>query len=318
MSLNLSSSPMNGLCNQPDDFEFAQAIRVLQSYCSDNPQNRTRLKLESEVIPSGDLSDVSQVEVTNRQIRLSIAKTALSGVYGVIPDYIYEELLEALHQEDEGLKAFLDVFNQRQFELTYKQETRAWLLLQNEQNNKLNTTLYHLSGLENSNRHLIQYTMLLGQNSRNLRTLEQLLNDYYELKISVQVTPYETRKLPEAATSNIGKSVKSRKNNKLGRGLLIGSCCDVPSASIKVYIEPQNRHEVEQLKRDSRLANDVKSTVQHYLKDDTPVTIYLLILRQHLNAPVLSSNALTSAKLGEVDCLAPERFPQSKVRIRLR
>ncbi|WP_331709184.1 type VI secretion system baseplate subunit TssG, partial [Neptuniibacter pectenicola] len=80
-----------------------------------------------------------------------------------------------------------------------------------------------MSGLENSNRHLIQYTMLLGQNSRNIRTLEQLLNDYYELKISVQVTPYETRKLPEAATSNIGKSVRSRKNNKLGHGLLIGS-----------------------------------------------------------------------------------------------
>ncbi len=106
MSLNTAHSPMNNLRNQPEDFEFAQAIRVLQSYCAANPNNQVRLKLESEIIPGGALSDISQIDISSTQIRLSIAKTALSGVHGVIPDYIYEELLEALHQEDEGLKSF--------------------------------------------------------------------------------------------------------------------------------------------------------------------------------------------------------------------
>ena len=310
---------VDALYRAPDTFDFTQAVRLLNAVNSHSSgKNRLSIHYKAAPMPDGDNHEIHAVNADFTGIQLTLAMSALSGVKGVIPDYIYEELLTSIHQEENGLQAFLDIFNHRLFEITYTLRTQRWLLLQHEHDNHVYDRLAKISGLPSHAKSLFRYTLLFGQNSRNVTILEQILNDYFELRIHVDVVHSEKRKLPVNAQSTIAKSTHLRNNNALGEGLLLGSQCEVPNSGIQVYIEPENRIQVKQLRSDHHLANSVKDIVRHYLKDDTPVMVYLLILRRYLGSPILSHHDHNAARLGEVDCLAPERYPDKKVKIRLR
>ncbi|MGF1776154.1 type VI secretion system baseplate subunit TssG [Vibrio nomapromontoriensis] len=335
---------IDALHNDPQSFDFTQVVRLLTAHHnhpvkqsrlvklsdsvkhnhpvkSSQPEkrgNRLSIHYQAAAMPDGDTHEIYSVDSDHNGIHLTLAMSALSGVKGVIPDYIYEELLTSLHQEESGLQAFLDIFNHRFFEITYSLRTQRWLLLQQEQDAHIYDRLAKISGLPSHAKSLFRYTLLFGQNSRNLNVLSQILNDYFELQIHVGVIHSEKRKLPTNAQSTIAKAANLRNNNALGQGLLLGSQCEVPNSGIQVYIEPIDRQQVKQLRSDHRLASAVKDIVRHYLKDDTPVMVYLLILRRYLGSPILSHQQQNAARLGEVDCLAPERFPDKKVKIRLR
>ena len=83
---------------------------VLLSQVITQSPDRITLELKAEAMPIGDCADISYFSVKNNLITLRLAKEALFGAKGVIPHYIYEELLSALHNGDHALKDFLDVF----------------------------------------------------------------------------------------------------------------------------------------------------------------------------------------------------------------
>ncbi|MFM2589854.1 type VI secretion system baseplate subunit TssG [Vibrio sp. TBV020] len=303
------------LSQNPQQYDFAQAMRLLSHFIS-NSEERVRLVLKAEAMPTGDAHEIQYFSLKNNKAKFRLAKQALSGVKGVIPYYIYEELLLALHDDDHALKDFLDVFNQRYFELVSQLESRQWLLVQNELSPEKTQMLHQIAALKKEHSHLFQYSLLLNQHSRNLGSLEQILNDYFPYEIDVVAKHFERRQLPQDSLTRLG--THSSYNSRIGKGFLIGKTCLTHFTHLLVSIKPANEQELTDIQNDLMLANCMKEMIQHYLKDNTPVSIYLEVKRSYLARPQLSSNINQAAKLGEVDCLAPERKPQQRIRILLK
>ncbi|MCG9679048.1 type VI secretion system baseplate subunit TssG [Vibrio sp. Isolate24] len=308
-------SLINDLTQHPQHYDFAQAMRLLTHWVNQNP-NRVKLELKAEAMPTGDASEIQYFSLKNNRLKLRLAKQALSGVKGVIPNYIYEELLAALHNDDHALKDFLDVFNQRYFEIVGQLETGSWLVVQNELQPEKTALLNHIATLKNNHGKYFQYSMLLSQGHRNLSTLSQMLNDYFPFDVKVSTKTHERRQLPSDSLTRLGQ--KEHFNSRIGQGFLIGKTCLTHFSHLMVYITPKTESELIAIQSDPLLASHMKELIQHYLKDNTSTSVYLNVKREYLNRPRLSSNKYNAAKLGEVDCLAPERKPQQIVSILLK
>ncbi|MDN3610122.1 type VI secretion system baseplate subunit TssG [Vibrio ostreicida] len=308
-------SLINDLTQNPQQYDFAQAMRLLTHWMNKNP-NRIKLELKAEAMPTGDASEIQYFSLKNNRLKLRLAKQALSGVKGVIPNYIYEELLLALHSDDHALKDFLDVFNQRYFEMVSQLEVGAWLIVQNELSPAKTSLLQHIATLKKSHGKYFQYSMLLSQGQRNLATLKQLLNDYFPFDVSVAMKTHERRQLPADSLTRLGQNEGF--NSRVGQGFLLGKTCLTHFSHLIVHITPKTENELISIQSDPLLAKDMKELIQHYLKDNTPTSVYLNVKREYLNRPRLTSNKYNAAKLGEVDCLAPERKPQQIVSILLK
>ncbi|OAJ92343.1 type VI secretion system baseplate subunit TssG [Vibrio bivalvicida] len=306
---------VNDLTNNTEKYDFAQAMRLLSHFITQSDQ-RIRLVLKAEAMPTGDASEIQYFSLKNNNAKLRLAKQALSGVKGVIPYYIYEELLAALHDDDHALKDFLDVFNQRYFELIAQLETSPWLVVQNELHPEKTRLLNQIAALNDQHGNFFQYAFLLGQSSRNLASLEQMLNDYFPFDIEVAAKQQERRQLPVDSLTKLG--VNRTYNSRIGQGFLIGKTCLTHFNHLVVSIKPANEQDLIDIQNDRMLATSMRELIQHYLRDNTPVSIYLKVKREYLSRPKLSSNINRAAKLGEVDCLAPERKPHKMISILLK
>lgn len=302
------------LASKPEQYDFAQAMRLLTRLMAKSPR-KIQLQLKAEAIPTGDPHEIQYFSFKGNKAKLRLAKQALSGVKGVLPNYIYEEMLTALYREDHALKDFLDVFNQRHFEITYRLDAQSWLLVEKEQSPQKVELLQHLAALHQQQQGHFQYTLLLGQQSRNLSVLAQLLNDHFPYHIEVKCKLSERRKLPSDSLTKLG--CHESYNSRIGQGFLLGSTCTAHFNHIQIFVTPKSLREFSALQADKQLGNVMKQLAQHYLRDNTQISIYMTVKRAYLERPVLSTQTIIAAKLGEVDCLAPERNPNKTMKILL-
>ncbi|GAK20080.1 hypothetical protein JCM19052_555 [Vibrio sp. JCM 19052] len=112
-------------------------------------------------------------------------------------------MLFALHNDDHALKDFLDVFNQRHFELAAQLELAPHLLVQKELAKEKTDLLKQLANLKHEHGALFQYSLLFAQGHRNLETLEQILNDYFPYQIDVSTKSHERRQLPASSLTRL-------------------------------------------------------------------------------------------------------------------
>ncbi len=302
------------LASQPEKYDFVQAMRLLARHKA-RSSKQLQLELKAEAVPTGAANPVQYFSLKGNKAKIRLAKQALSGVQGVLPNYIYEELLSALYRDDHALKDFLDVFNQRQFEIAYSVESQAWLLLEQEQSPEKVALLRHLSALQSEHKNYFQYTLLLGQSNRNLAVLKQILNDYFPYQIDVKCKLSERRQLPRDSLTTLGCFESN--NSQLGQGFLLGKTCTAHFNHVLIFVEPQSLREFTAVQADGRFGATMLDLTQHYLRDNTQVSIYLNVKRAYLNQPVLSAKISNTARLGEVDCLAPERHPETMMKILL-
>jgi len=300
------------LSQHPERYDFDQAMRLLSAFNRENV-HPIKVALSAEVMPTGTASPIEHFSLKNNQAKMRLAVQALSGVKGVIPNYIYEQLLASLHQEDHALKEFLDVFNQRHFELVNKAKNQTWLLLEHENAPDKVALIRHLASLKEQHQHYLQYLPLLGHKSRHLGTMQQMLNDYFSYTIQVSCTATETKLLAPDSLTRIGSS--GGFNNQLGQGFLLGKYCEAQFSHLSIYLLPNSRAQFNEIKQDQQLAPEIHNLVHHYIRDATPISIYINVKRGYLLQPTLSSNPTEAARLGEVDCLAPQRRPEEMVKI---
>ncbi|MEZ9233517.1 type VI secretion system baseplate subunit TssG [Vibrio amylolyticus] len=307
-------SLLSDLTQNPNEWEFSQAMRQLSAFIAAHPR-KIRLDLKAEAMPAGDANEIQYFSLKNNVAKLRLTKPALAGVQGVIPNYLYEELLSALHREDHALKDFLDVFNQRHYEILYHVTMKRSQLFDKEVSQKRSELLFQISNLKSSHQAYFQYSTLFNQHSRHLPTLKQILTDYFPFTFAVETRHSARQKLPQDSLTRLGLSAEF--NSQLGQGFLIGNTCSVQFNRIDIFIVLENRSEYHQVANDDKLAQQVRELTQHYLRDNTPISIYMRLKRAYLSQPVLSSNYKNSARLGEASCLAPERKPADIVNILL-
>ena len=318
-------SVVKQLLQQPEAFDFVQAVRVLRSL---SQQDGRSIRWLSEPIPEGDPNDVTRIEHLGHEVKVHLGLESLSGCKGVIPDYLYAELLASLHQDDNALQAFLDVFNQRYFELLGHLESSASLMLRDERERSLNIAQKRLSQLGALSELLalpkkkaggydasvIRYGLLLAGKSRSLSGLKQLLCSYFSMDIRLQAHRSQVYRVALCDQSRIGQRLGQ--NNSLGHGVLLGKTGTQSFRSIEVFITPRSRKEYLALLDDHQFARAVEALMATYLRESVKVKMYLYVKRAFIDAPLLKKGQ-QSFRLGEANCLAPDRRPQDYRKILL-
>ncbi|WCN08126.1 type VI secretion system baseplate subunit TssG [Marinomonas mediterranea] len=308
------------LLERPHTFNFAQATRILMSL---SESKGMELSLQSDPMPHGAPTDIMSIQQNGKELRVKLGLEALSGCKGVIPDYLYAELLNSLHQDDEALQRFLDVFNQRYYELVAYVESTASVLLREEREvaigralNRLTqqSALTHLFALprqkqEGSDPSLIRYGLAMANKSRSLSGLKRLLCDYFSLDITPRAIASRLYRISPAFQTRIG--TRLGQNHKLGHGVLLGNKGAQAYKTLEVCITPRSKKEYLGLLNNRHFSNALQTLALSYLRESVTTKIYLYVKREYIDAPVLSSGALSSGhhafRLGETNCLAPER-----------
>ncbi|GGB82409.1 hypothetical protein GCM10011352_05290 [Marinobacterium zhoushanense] len=302
------------LQRQPQRFDFIQVIRLLRWMA----QHR-ELRLSAEPMPDGTAREVQAIEQLGRESRIRLGLEALSGARGVIPNYLYEELLASLHQENRALQQFLDIFNHRYYQLLYGEREKGNLLVREEQEQLEAAALVRLPqraclprlaalpGFRSGNTDLLRYSVLLGLKVSSLRGLRQLLCDYFELNIQVSATGSSSHRLPATSLTRLGGT--DARNNRLGQGVLLGRQGTLHFHRLEVRVEPRDQQEFVALRSDPCFAGRLRELVQAYLRETTDLKLYLYVKRAFITQPRLSSRPEQAVRLGEGNCLAPQVKP---------
>ncbi|WP_191601245.1 type VI secretion system baseplate subunit TssG [Marinomonas algicola] len=306
-------SLMDTLSCNAQQFEFVQVIRLLRQISLSK-----RIEYHPDPMPVGDNADVVAIENAPHNIKVTVGLEALSGCRGIIPDYIYHELLRSLHDESSSLQSFLDVFNQRYFELLSNGLTARNALLREEQEAVLGKTLTRLSQktalsqlyalpnslLDQTDSSFLRFSFLLGLKTRSLQGLNQLLCEYFKVDVDSRVIGSTTYRMPAQSLSHLGKRLG--RNNQLGGGLLLGKQGAQLYQALEIRIQPKSRKEYLSLLMNSHFSATFRQLVSAYLREVVDVKIYLFVKRAYIDAPIISSSNL-GFRLGEANCLSPER-----------
>lgn len=306
-------SVVQSVMHAPERYEFTQVVRLLRHLSI-----KKDIKYRPDPMPEGDNSDVVAIENLSSQVKITLGLEALSGCRGIIPDYLYNELLRSLHQGESPLQAFLDVFNHRYYELAANAVTTRNVLLREEQESILGkmlvrvsqkTALAQLSALPNSFIHrsdasLLRFSVLMGLKARTLKGLNQLLSQYFQLAVESSVIANISYRMPSESLSYVGQYLG--RNNRLGQGLLIGKKGNQAYQSLEILIKPKNKKEFLGLSTNAHFANTLRDLVATYLRELIEVKIYLFVKRAYIDEPIISANGL-GVKLGEANCLSPNR-----------
>ncbi len=199
-----------------------------------NVSSKLPLSLTPEVMPEGKPEEITSIRFESDRVRIKLGLEALSGSKGLIPDYLYAELLNSLHQDDNALQKFIDVFNQRYFELRAHVETNQSMLLKQEKDAAENNVLGRLTqqaalacmfslpgaNKEKSKPSMLRHGLALGNKSRNLHGLKRLLSDYFSLSVTPVVAPSSFYRINANYQSKLGE--KKGQNQSLGQGFWLG------------------------------------------------------------------------------------------------
>jgi len=304
------------ISSEPGRFDLIQVIRILR-----HSALKGQLSFAVEDMPHNSLSQVQSVNRSSKGIKIKLAIEALAGAKSVLPDYIYEQLLASLHTDNYALLDFLNIFNHRYYQLYITGLERNNLLLREEQERcegpeltrfPQRKALCALAALPDSDQYLnglLSYSVLIGQKSKNLQALKQLLSSYFQLQIEVRVLLKTHHLLPKSSLSQM--SATQATNNSLGRGMCLGKTCQLQGKSLEIRVCPNSRNQYLKIAADRSFAKALQRTVELYMREFNPIRMYFYVKREFLAEPQLSSNRDCAVRLGESNCLAPGRRPHA-------
>jgi type VI secretion system protein ImpH len=256
-------------------FDFFQAVRVLGRLYGDrqpvgrdaHPSRevvrfRTRLSLD---FPASAIHEIASAKDEDGHPEMTVAFMGLTGPLGALPRHYTELLIERVRQKDEVLRDFLDLFNHRLISFFF----RAWekyrfpiayeqAVSRQDTYDRFSLSLFDLIGLgteglrgrlEVEDEALVYYAGLLGQRPRSASALENLLEDYFGVRVHVAQFIGQWFVLAPESRSRLGMP---EANSALGTSAVAGNRVWDQQASFRIRIGPLNFAEFSRFLPDGR------------------------------------------------------------------
>jgi predicted component of type VI protein secretion system len=280
---------------QPDKFELVQLIRIINRHLAQSP-NPFELVIEADPMPDNLNSEISEFKFIGKKAIISSSKTSLTSGYTVVPVYIYEELLKAFHGEDYALFDFLNIFNDRYFKLFARTQEKTHLLLTDEVDryfksdqqshgsvSQLTNCIAQLTSLPDSpqTKKWLGYSLMLGVPNRSQNNLQQILTDYFGVKVTTYCTYLSKHQLTQESLTRLGPKRNAQnesscgQNNQLGQGFLLGQRCWLSKQKINITVEAKDEAELKKLTSDDAWYKELADMTRYYLRDKTEIGIFL-------------------------------------------
>jgi len=310
----------------PEDFDLVQLVRVLNRHFSKVAQP-FELIIEADPMPNNIEAEISDFDLIGQKAIISSSKTSLTSGYSVVPIYIYEELLTAFHDERYALADFLNIFNDRYFKLYVRTVEKTHLLLTDEIDRYLNSATFQqkhhkksqvqlasclaqLSALPDdlAVKNWLGYSLILGSPNRSLDDLQQVIADYFSLKVSIDSGQLNKYKLDQENWTRLGakKSLNNQigngqilqQNNQLGRGFLLGQRCWLSKQRVNITLEAKSQEHLKFLVDETAWSRELASMTRSYLRDKTEIAIYLKAPDSWFQSIQLSTDIEKTVRLG--------------------
>jgi predicted component of type VI protein secretion system len=248
-----------------------------------------------------------------------IGGAPLSSFDGALPDYILDAMLNGVHNDDDGLHAFLTIFDKRLKQLELRIRRAAVLVASKDKGRSTEASVLSrfarlcLNGDYNSR--YIELVLPLLSRSRSLENLQAILSWWTGCPAQVSVH-FKTRHSIRAESRT---RISSRRNTtaQLGAGAILGQMGRTPAGHIEVFLQCEGISDFQQLASDTEGLCALRHLITRYLRDPVPVTIYAQVQHDILHAPRLSSCHDKSSRLGAYNILCPGKQPEHSAKIKL-
>lgn len=278
---------------------------------ADSLDARPSVRFSVESLPAHYQNQVTQVyaDHTNHYV----VKTSLPGLFGSrasMPRPMYQQALAAQFDlGNESALEFFDTFNNRYFRLycqvqlkhdltsQMEEETFTW----NQHQQSMTSMLASLCGVaENRDflpqRHLVQYTGLLGLKLTCPITLKSLLEDYFEAEFQIEHSELEYQPLTPCSLSKLGKSGQ---NTQLGMGALLGKTTPMLGQKLSIKIRPRDYRHYLAIRQDKKMVKAIDHLVRSYMGINIKYHLYMSVNSQYLPRVKLTSIADKGVRIGQ-------------------
>lgn len=315
------------LTDQPWDFEFFQAVRLLERLVEEaKPVGRFHSPGEEAarftVAPSLDFppaqiraletrrrDDAGEETLPAKPPRMVISFLGLTGPLGMMPTHYTELIRERLRAGDTAMRDFLDLFNHRLASLFYRawETYRIGVAYERGEGDRFTGYLMDLVGLGTpglQNRLAIPdeaavyYAGLLGQFPRSGGALECLLGEYFDAPIEVIPFSGAWRSLdPDAQTKFRPRPTDSE---SLGVGTVVGDEIWDQQSVVRVRFGPLPLEQYLDFLPDGTANAPLRSLLRFYCGEDLDVEVQLVLRREETPRTGLGMDDQIEPQLGWV------------------
>lgn len=255
------------LRNQPEKFDFFQAVRVLERAKRKDDEGAAEIggdgSPKDEAVRFRGLpalsfpgQDIASLKERGGEWSMEVAFMGLTGPQAVLPEHYSRLLLERLRSRDRAMRDFFDLFNHRVVSLFYRAWEKHHIPAQfdddpptaHDAEPLFTQALYSLAGMGEPalrNRQAVPDEVLLfysGHFSNERRTagsLEQLLGEYFGLPVEIQQFAGQWLQLDRSKRSRLPMhSDPGAAHNVLGQSVVIGERVWDVQSKFRVVLGP--------------------------------------------------------------------------------
>jgi type VI secretion system protein ImpH len=243
------------LLEQPERFDFFQAVRLLQHVRPNLPtvadsagHAREAVHFRAEIGFAFAPSDIKAISETagHEPAEMTVRHLSLAGAFGPLPAIYSERLIQTARSGDRQSLEFLDIFHNRLIALFFRAKTvsRPALKQLPPARTPVAESLFALIGMgtrANRNRldiddqSLLGFSGLLADRRRSAHALGRIIARHFSVKARVRQHLGRWWQLAENQTTRLGR--KGR-NNRLGQTTVLGDKVWNQSAAVGLDIGP--------------------------------------------------------------------------------
>jgi type VI secretion system protein ImpH len=307
------------LRRKPGDFEFFQAVRLLQQLAgAENPigsfdrpsEEPVRIGVRAALsFPPSEIQSLAASRDPGGPLKMTVNFFGLTGPSGVLPTRYTELLVERMYAHDATLKDFLDIFNHRLVSLLYRAWEKYRFPVAYERGGKDSFTGYLLdliglgtAGLQNRtavpDQALICYEGLLAQYPRSEQAFRQMLSDYFEVPVEVQ--PFAGSWRPLDAGSRTCFLEGRSQSEQLGVGIVLGDEVWDQQSVVRVRLGPMTLAQYRDFLPGGSAHEPLKTLARFFCGDDLDVEAQLILKREEAPRFSLGAEGVAPPALGWV------------------
>jgi type VI secretion system protein ImpH len=305
---------------EPFRVRFFQAVRLLQKMDPESkpvgyfiaPQQETiRFSARTSLaFPPSEIFDLQRRE--NDQLHMTVEFMGLCSSLAVMPLHYTDFLISRARDKDFAMEDFLNIFNHRMISFFYRawEKYRFFIEYEKSENDRASAILMNLLGLGTEglrgrggipDEAYLSYVGLLARHVRPAASLQQILEEYFDVPVHVQQFAGTWRRLsPENQTCFAGTGGASE---RLGMGVVAGDEVWDHHGRIRVSLGPMPFERYQGFLPGHDAYNELVAWLKFFSNGSYETEVQLILARQDAPPCELGSSEERRPQLGLVSWL---------------
>jgi len=314
--LNVAKTPLEErLRNEPQLFEFFQAVRLLERLLPDRVEVGKFAPPSSEVVrfkanptlvfPASEIQGLTWP--AKGPVEMKVNFMGLIGPEGVLPVVYTVFAVERARSGDSTAVDFFDTFNHRFISLFFQawEKYRFWIAYERGQRDEFSHHVMDLIGLGTAGLQkrqtvpddcLLYYSGLLGQHPRSAVALEQMLSDYFDVPVEVEQFAGGWYSLGESDQCSFEGT--DSYSEQLGVGAVVGDEVWDQSARVRIKIGPLSLEQYVEFLPTGSAFRPLQQLTRFFSNDEMDFEAQLILKREEVPRCELGAEQGIAPQLG--------------------